>query len=167
MHRLSWEPICEPNFQVFLNYEWHRGPRVKLVGCRSAFNPKVVYTTDRPKAVVPVLLLLCVALWLILRGDLYQVLPCVLSLCFWALLAQRSSHLGKESWFVCFSCACLFCSWRFVFYFFSSSSWCQGLAATCDCGTLWTFLFIFYKELLCQIRSQEGIPTSPRCLILN
>ena len=47
------------------------GPRVKLVECKSALNPSVGYTTDRSKAVLPVLLLLCVALWLILRGDLY------------------------------------------------------------------------------------------------
>ena len=40
------------------------GPRVKLLNCKSAFNPAEVYTTDRPKAVV--LLLLCVALLLIL-----------------------------------------------------------------------------------------------------
>ena len=31
----------------------------------------VLYTTDRTKAEVPVLFLLCVPLWLILRGDLY------------------------------------------------------------------------------------------------
>ena len=33
--------------------------------------PQVVYTTDCSKAVVSMLLLLDVALWLILRGDLY------------------------------------------------------------------------------------------------
>ena len=47
------------------------GSRVKLVDCRNALNSLVVYTTDRSKAVVPMLLLPCVALWLILRGDLY------------------------------------------------------------------------------------------------
>ena len=36
----------------------------------------MVYSTDRPKAVVPVLVLLFVALWFILRGDLFYVLPC-------------------------------------------------------------------------------------------
>ena len=36
-------------------------PRMKLVDCKSALNPEVVYNTDRPKAVVLVLLLLCVA----------------------------------------------------------------------------------------------------------
>ena len=38
----------------------------------------MVYSTDRSKAVVPVLILLFVALWFILRGDLFYVLPCVI-----------------------------------------------------------------------------------------
>ena len=50
------------------------GPRVKLASCKSALNPPVVYSTDRSKAVVPVLVLLFVALWFILRGDLFYVL---------------------------------------------------------------------------------------------
>ena len=63
------------------------GPRVKLARCRSALNPPVVYSTDRSKAVVPVLVLLLVALWFVLRGDLLYVLPCViLFLCFSVLL---------------------------------------------------------------------------------
>ena len=36
------------------------GPRVKLVSCKSALNPPVVYSTDRSKAVVMVLFLLFV-----------------------------------------------------------------------------------------------------------
>ena len=44
-------------------------PRVKLASCKSALNPQVVYSTDRSKAVVPVLVLLFVALWFILQGD--------------------------------------------------------------------------------------------------
>ena len=54
------------------------GPRVKLAGRKSALNPRplsppltVVYSTDRSKAVVPVLVLLFVALWFVLRGDLF------------------------------------------------------------------------------------------------
>ena len=38
------------------------GHRVKLASCKSALNPLVVYSTDRSKAVVPVLVLLFVAL---------------------------------------------------------------------------------------------------------
>ena len=50
------------------------GPRVKLPSCKSAFNPSVVYSADRAKAVVPVLVLLFVALWFILRGYLFLAL---------------------------------------------------------------------------------------------
>ena len=35
---------------------------MKLASCKSTLNPPVVYSTDRSKAVVPVLILLCVAL---------------------------------------------------------------------------------------------------------
>ena len=44
-----------------------------------------------------VLVLLFVALWFILWGDLFHVLPCViLFLCFSVLLALRLPHLGKR-----------------------------------------------------------------------
>ena len=59
------------------------GPRMKLASCKSALNPPVVCSSDRSKAVVPVLVLLFVALWFFLRGDLLYVFPCViLFLCF-------------------------------------------------------------------------------------
>ena len=67
------------------------GPRVKLASCKSALNPPVVYSTD------PVLVLLFVALWFILRGDLLYVFPCViLFLCFSVLLVLRLPRLGKR-----------------------------------------------------------------------
>ena len=73
------------------------GPRVKLASCKSALNPPVVYLTDCSKAVVPVLVLLFVALWFILRGNLFYVLPCViLFLCFSVLLVLRLPRLGKR-----------------------------------------------------------------------
>ena len=78
------------------------GPRVKLAGCKSALTSPtppspVVYSTDRSKAVIPVLVLLFVALWFILRGDLFYVLPSViLFLCFSVLLALRIPCLGKR-----------------------------------------------------------------------
>ena len=63
---------------------------MKLASCKSALNPAVVCSTDRSKAVVPVLVLLLVALWFILRGDLLYVFPCViLFLCFSVLLVLR------------------------------------------------------------------------------
>ena len=74
-----------------------QGPRVKLASCKSALNPPpppppppVVCSTDRSKAVVPVLVLFFVALWFILRGDLLYVFPCViLFFCFSVLLVLR------------------------------------------------------------------------------
>ena len=57
----------------------------------------VVYSTDRSKAVVPVLVLLFVALWFILRDDSFYVLPCVIVvLCFTVLFALRLPRLGKR-----------------------------------------------------------------------
>ena len=53
------------------------GTRVKLGDCKSVLNlphpllTTPVNSTDRSKAVVPVLVLLFVALWFILRGDLF------------------------------------------------------------------------------------------------
>ena len=80
------------------------GPRVKLASCKSALtspppppHPQVVYSTDHSKAVVPVLVLLFVALWFILRCDLLYVLPCViLFLCFSVLLVLRLPRFGKR-----------------------------------------------------------------------
>ena len=57
------------------------GPRVKLASCKSALTSPVVYSTDRYKAVVPVLVLLFVAWLFILRGDLLYVFPCVVCSC--------------------------------------------------------------------------------------
>ena len=57
----------------------------------------MAYSTDRSKAVIPVLVLLFVALWFILWGDLFYVLPCViLFLCFSVLLALQLPRLGKR-----------------------------------------------------------------------
>ena len=71
---------------------------MKLASCKSALKPQMVYSTNRSKAMVPVLVLLFVALWFILRGDLLYVLPCViLFLCFSVLLALRLPRLGKRA----------------------------------------------------------------------
>ena len=130
----------------------------------------MVYSTDRSKAVFPVLVLLFVALWFILRGDLFYVLPCViLSLCFSDLSVLRLPHLGKRELilvlfvrlfdfclfgFVCFflvsgkgcglsfSYVCSICACLDLSVF--SSFWCLGRAAICDCGTPWTFLLPFF-----------------------
>ena len=76
------------------------GPRVELASCKSALNPPlspVVCSTDRSKAVVPVLVLRFVALRFILRGDLLYVFPrVILFLCFSVLLVLRLPRLGKR-----------------------------------------------------------------------
>ena len=51
---------------------------MKLASCKSTLNPQVVYSTDRSKALVPVLVFLFVALSFILRGNLFYVLHFVL-----------------------------------------------------------------------------------------
>ena len=68
---------------------------MKLASCKSALNPPVVCSTDLSKAVVPVLILVFVALWFILRDDLLYVFPCVI-LCFSVLLVLRLPRLGKR-----------------------------------------------------------------------
>ena len=96
------------------------GPRVKLASCKSALNSPVVYSTGRSKAVVPELVLLFGALWFILRGDLFYVLPCaILFLCFSVLLALRLPRLGKrELTLVLFVCLIDLCFFGFVGFLF-------------------------------------------------
>ena len=93
------------------------GLRVKLAICKSALNPAVVCSTDRSKAVVPVLVLLLVALCFILRGDVF---PCViLFFCFSVLLVLRLPRLGKrELILVLFVRLFGLCLFRFVGFLF-------------------------------------------------
>ena len=119
---------------------------MKLAGRKSALNPTVVCSTDRSQAVVPVLVLLFVALWFILRGDLFYVLPCViLFLYFSVLLALRLPCLGKRELilmlFVLLFDLRLFGFVCFLFLFVS------GMVAACNCGTPWTFLLPFVNNL--------------------
>ena len=72
-------------------------PRVKLASCKSALNPPVVCSTDRSKAVIPVLVLLFVALLL------YSTRQCVvcLSVCHFVLVffspfSIAITSLGEE-----------------------------------------------------------------------
>ena len=71
---------------------------MKLASCKSALNTPVVYSTDRSKAVVPVLVLLFVALRLILRGDFFYVLPCVILFLFFSFspFSIAISSFGEE-----------------------------------------------------------------------
>ena len=85
----------------------------------------MVYSTDRSKAVVPVLVLLFVALWFILRGDLFYILPCVILFLFFfpVLLALRLPRLGKrELILVPFVRSFDLCLFGFVGFLFPSVS---------------------------------------------
>ena len=57
----------------------------------------MVYSADRSRAVVPVLVLLFVALWFILRGDLFYVLTlCYFVLVFFSSFSIAIISLGEE-----------------------------------------------------------------------
>ena len=120
------------------------GPRVKLASCKSA----VIHSIDRSKAMVPVLVLLFVALWFILRGDLFYVLPCViLFLCFSVLLALRLPRLGmRELILVLFIRLFDLCLFGFVGFLFL-------LVSGKGCGLwLWhslDFSLTFFCDQLC------------------
>ena len=101
---------------------------MKLASCKSALNPWWF------TLLIPVLVLLIVALWFILRGDLLYVLPCViLFLCFSVLLALRLPRLGKRELilvlFIRLFDLCLFGFVGFLFLLVSE------MAAVCDCST--------------------------------
>ena len=87
MHRVR-EPLCEPNSFCSFVLRITSGPRVKFVDSKSVLNPRVVYATDRSKAVVPVLFLLLDALLVILRGASCLVLPCSLFSCLFVVVFQ-------------------------------------------------------------------------------
>ena len=74
--------------------------------------------------VVPVLVLLFVALWFILRGDLLYIFPCViLFLCFLVLLVLQLPRLGKrELILVLFVRLFDLCLFRFVGFLFHLGS---------------------------------------------
>ena len=70
---------------------------MKVASCKSALNSPVVYSADRSKAAVPVLVLLFVALWFILRGDLFYVLTlCYFVLVFFSPFSIAITSLGEE-----------------------------------------------------------------------
>ena len=90
---LGFYIICENRipFKAVIKREGSSG--VKLVGCKSVLTRSGGLSTDRSKAVVPVLLI--VAFWFILRGDLFYVLPYFV-LVFSVLLGLRLPRLGKR-----------------------------------------------------------------------
>ena len=78
------------------------GPMVKSASCKSALTPPPpppppppVYSADRSKAVVTVLVLLSVVLLFILRGDLFYALPCdIFFLCVFSPFSIAITSLG-------------------------------------------------------------------------
>ena len=69
---------------------------------------------------------------------------------------KHFDHLasGEERAGLCASHAfvCLFCTYWFLSFF--SSSWCQWLAAVCECGTPWTFIIFLMVCISCKIKVQ-------------
>ena len=88
------------------------------------------------------LVLLFVALWFIIRGELLYVFPCViLFLCFSVLLVLWLPRIGKrELILVLFVRLFGLCLLSFVGFIFLLGS---GKAAVCDCGPPWAFLLPF------------------------
>ena len=125
----------------------------------------MIYSTDRFKAVAPVLILLFVALWIILRGDLFKSCLVLFCSCVFRPFSIAITSLGEERAnlsvlcfsYVCSISACLVLS-------VSSSSWCLGRAAACDCGTPWIFLLTFFVNLqkVFQIHSTLVVSKSKR-----
>ena len=110
----------------------------------------VVCSTDRSKPVVPVLVLLFVALWFILRGDLLYVFPCViLFLCFLVLLALRLPRLGKrELILVLFVRLFDLCLFGFVGFLLPLGVW-EGLRFVIEAlPGLFSYLFFHHWVLI-------------------
>ena len=61
-------------------------------------------------------------------------------------VSPHCDHLawGRESWSMCFSCICSFCT-RWCLFVFSSSR-CRGLTAAYDCGSPWMFMNILLND---------------------
>ena len=148
-------------------------PRLKLASCKSALNlphdfhrppppPPGGYSADLSKAVVPVLVLLFVALLLVLRGDLFYVLPCVtLFLCFSVLLALWLPRLGKrELILVLFVHLFDLCLFGFVCFLFL-------LVSGKGCGLwLWhssDFSLTFFFTLDCRLCLKKVRKKSKEC----
>ena len=72
------------------------GLRFVIVAPPGLFSYPFFYSTDGSKAVVPVLFLLFVALWFMLRGDLFYVLPCYFVLVCFSPFSIAITSLGDE-----------------------------------------------------------------------
>ena len=106
----------------------------------------MVYSTDRSKAAVLVLVLLFVALWFNLRGDLFYVSPCFILFLFFSPLSIAVTPLGEERASRCFSHVCSICACLVLSV--SSSSWCLGRAGFVIMAfpRLFSYPFLFEYE---------------------
>ena len=111
---------------------------MKLANCKTAFNPwwLTLLTVLRRWS-------RCKSYSLLLCGLFYEAISCViLFLYFSVLLALRLPRLGKRELILVLFYVCLICAGFDLSV--SSSSWCLGTAAVCDCGTPWTFLLSLF-----------------------
>ena len=69
---------------------------MKLASCKSALNPPVVYSTDRSKAVVPVLVLLCCLVIYSTRLFVVCFTLCYFVLVFFSPFSIAITSLGEE-----------------------------------------------------------------------
>ena len=72
------------------------GPRMKFASCKSALNPPVVCSTDRSKAVVPVLVLLCCFVVYSTRRFVVCLSVCHFVLVFFSPFSIAITSLGEE-----------------------------------------------------------------------
>ena len=126
---------------------------MKLAVRKSALNPRG--STDRSKAVTPVLVLLFVALWFILRGDLFCLALCYFVIVFFSPLALRFPRLGKRELILVLFVRLFYLR---LFAFVSSSSWCLGGAAACDCGTPGLFSYLSWNSLAACVCLRVRLP---------
>ena len=112
----------------------------KLLTDRETLTPRCIFfSTDRSKAVVPVLVLLFVVLWFIIRRYLLYVTLCYFVIVFFSPFSIAITSLGEE---------------RANLSAFSSSSWCLGSAAVCDCGT-----YLFFKTIVRPMTTENKVMT--------
>ena len=137
------------------------GARVKLAGRKSALNPTAVYSTDRSKAVVPVLVLLFVAFVAYsTRGFVLCLALCYFVLVFLVLLALRLPRLGKRELvlmlFVRLFDLHLFGFVCFLFLLMSGKGCGFRLGHSLDFSLTLFLLFSKLLELTCDVRSRSS-----------
>ena len=120
------------------------------------------YSTDRSKAVVPVLALLFVDLWFIPRGDLLYVLPCAIFSPYSIAITSLGEERANLSAFRTFD--------RFVLVWICQFPLClvvwKGLRFACEkvCDALFYILdYIFIRFGTKLYRQTIGIPMGTNC----